>query len=433
MWLVRTSSRSSPASVVSSLQSVPSSPGLELWVTSSGTPSPRASSWLGWRRRPWSVRLFGSAASRTWTASSFAARLTSSPPDSPAPTSVRPDAERASRVRHPVSGGMSPASPRRPEPRGSSSKTSQPFALLEDGIWVTTQRHLFEHSAPYSQIWPRSGSMRSGSVYERPTWVPPTSETGGSVWPTATSTDEASSSSEACSTESGRHTGTTLTHAVRQWPTAGANDFKGSNQEGQRRRQLDEAAEQLWPTPRTITGGPESAERKQELGRTESGGGDLQAAVALWPTPAATVINDGESPETFDERRRGMLAKGYNGNGGGLVLTVEAVRFHRAQETATPGPESSPTPRGSRRRLNPAFVEWLMGYPDSWTHPDPIDSAVWGMPSYLSRLRRRLQNYFGGCAMSDLRDINSMNQELMDAAIDNMVRAHLRRDGEVKP
>ncbi len=35
----------------------------------------------------------------------------------------------------------------------------------------------------------------------------------------------------------------------------------------------------LWPTPRTITGGPESAERKQELGRTESGGGDLQSRV----------------------------------------------------------------------------------------------------------------------------------------------------------
>ena len=34
-----------------------------------------------------------------------------------------------------------------------------------------------------------------------------------------------------------------------------------------------------WATPRTITGGAESAERKQELGRTESGGGDLQADV----------------------------------------------------------------------------------------------------------------------------------------------------------
>jgi hypothetical protein len=44
-----------------------------------------------------------------------------------------------------------------------------------------------------------------------------------------------------------------------------------------------------WPTPRTITGGPESAERKQELGRMNSGGGDLQAValVAGWPTTRA--------------------------------------------------------------------------------------------------------------------------------------------------
>jgi hypothetical protein len=46
-----------------------------------------------------------------------------------------------------------------------------------------------------------------------------------------------------------------------------------------------------WPTPRTVTGGPESAERKQELGRTESGGGDLQAASLNWSTPRAS---DGE-------------------------------------------------------------------------------------------------------------------------------------------
>ena len=44
-----------------------------------------------------------------------------------------------------------------------------------------------------------------------------------------------------------------------------------------------------WPTPKTKTGGPESAERKRELGRTESGGSDLEAValVSGWPTPNA--------------------------------------------------------------------------------------------------------------------------------------------------
>ena len=42
-----------------------------------------------------------------------------------------------------------------------------------------------------------------------------------------------------------------------------------------------------WPTARVPTGGGESAARKQELGRTERGGGDLQAAATDWRTPDA--------------------------------------------------------------------------------------------------------------------------------------------------
>lgn len=56
-----------------------------------------------------------------------------------------------------------------------------------------------------------------------------------------------------------------------------------------------------WPTPRTVTGGAESAERKQELGRTESGGGDLQAVLAGWTSPIASEARQG-----FQDRTRGM-------------------------------------------------------------------------------------------------------------------------------
>jgi hypothetical protein len=40
-----------------------------------------------------------------------------------------------------------------------------------------------------------------------------------------------------------------------------------------------------YPTPRTPTGGPESAERKKELGREKSGGGDLQAVAETYRLP----------------------------------------------------------------------------------------------------------------------------------------------------
>jgi len=43
-----------------------------------------------------------------------------------------------------------------------------------------------------------------------------------------------------------------------------------------------------YPTPRTLTGGAESSRRKQELGRTESGGGDLQAEAEGFRLPDMT-------------------------------------------------------------------------------------------------------------------------------------------------
>ena len=41
-----------------------------------------------------------------------------------------------------------------------------------------------------------------------------------------------------------------------------------------------------------------------------------------------------------------------------------------APATSTPGAPSSKDGRGSRPRLNPAFVEWLMGVPFGWTETD---------------------------------------------------------------
>lgn len=76
-----------------------------------------------------------------------------------------------------------------------------------------------------------------------------------------------------------------------------------------------------WPTPRTPTGGAESAQRKQELGRMDSGGSDL-AATAMAGTPA-------------------QLVSGQTANGS-------------SAETANTG------------QLNPAFSRWLQGYPAVW-------------------------------------------------------------------
>ena len=66
--------------------------------------------------------------------------------------------------------------------------------------------------------------------------------------------------------------------------------------------------------------------------------------------------------------------------------------FRPDQQTETLGEKSSQTAPTSRRRLNTKFVAWLMGLPEGWTSPAPINSEHWEMQSSLY-LRRLLSSY----------------------------------------
>jgi len=93
-----------------------------------------------------------------------------------------------------------------------------------------------------------------------------------------------------------------------------------------------------WPTPRTITGGAESAERKKELGRKDAGGGDLQAAVKeSWPTP---------NMPSGGPLKDGSAIVGMNGGPGHR----EVIKKHF----------------GAGAKLNPDWVCTLMGLPVGW-------------------------------------------------------------------
>jgi hypothetical protein len=172
-----------------------------------------------------------------------------------------------------------------------------------------------------------------------------------------------------------------LTGAAQTWPKPRGEDSESCGNHPGATDSLTGAARQ-WATPRTITGGGESSERKKELGREESGGGDLQSQVTDWPTPKA---RDWKSAEG----NQGMERNDPD-------LNVIASRyFHPDPATSTPGAESSESGQTSRRRLNPAFVEWLMGLPHGWTDYAPVAMASW-----RSKARRRLslwltdQGYF---------------------------------------
>lgn len=135
-----------------------------------------------------------------------------------------------------------------------------------------------------------------------------------------------------------------------------------------------------WPTPRTVTGGAESAERKQKLGRTKSGGGDLQAAAMLtgWHTPVVrdhrNSAGDGSNPRDLPRSvplcgwptpMAGTPAqKGYNAAGSNdssrktvaLATTARPARLTAFGEMLTGC--SARTKSGGQ--LSPAHSLWLM-------------------------------------------------------------------------
>lgn len=50
-------------------------------------------------------------------------------------------------------------------------------------VWETDQVSICGHSDVFSETWPRSGSMRSGLLYVRPTWEHHTDASGCSSSP----------------------------------------------------------------------------------------------------------------------------------------------------------------------------------------------------------------------------------------------------------
>lgn len=198
-------------------------------------------------------------------------------------------------------------------------------------------------------------------------------------------------------------------------------------------RPLQSVAE-YWMTPSV------SNSHGNEYARDRGQAGDerltLTGQAQHWPTPTASLVNDGEDPTSWNARRQRTKDRIGNGNGMGMPLTQAAQQWptpasrdfrtpnsQESQESRTihggeqlpnfvehhfslhpvlstlDGGPSSPTARTLRRRLNPAFGCWLMGWPIWWTNPGLTSCARSATASWRSRLRQELSSCCGAPAL----------------------------------
>ena len=189
--------------------------------------------------------------------------LMSSAAGFPAKTSAQPERAQGLPVSDPASGQRLPDWLASYDPATSSWKTSQ---LCLDGALE-----------PYSETWPRSGMMRSGTAFRLPPLVPLTAGTASGLWhtPTAHMSKEAGYPAE----------------FTRKTPTLNAEALVGM-------------------------------------------------PARMWPTPCASDHRDRGNLGNPSVQRRAAIGKQL-----GLSMVVSEASG----------------------RLNPTWVEWLMGFPLGWT------------------------------------------------------------------
>lgn len=261
------------------------------------------------------------------------------------------------------------------DPDSSSLRTSQ-LSLL------TGQQ------SEFSATLPRSGTMRNGVLCQRPPWVRLTDASESSLWATPTANPSNATTIKAALVEAARlhphgrwtllsQVAAEMVHGDRMWPTPTAS-LGGSNAtaptlhgNGGGRHGINLAGSvKLWPTPTAsdaymegrvnsaktpyVTANGTVRERRED-GRSSNLGlaGMAKLWATMWPTPTVSDLKDTPGTTYGARHATDQLPRS--------VFTTEGTPPHGGV-------------------LNPTFVEWLMGFPLSWT----------ALPTYRSDPRRRI-------------------------------------------
>ena len=156
-----------------------------------------------------------------------------------------------------------------------------------------------------------------------------------------------------------------------------------------------------WPSPKIIAGGPETAERKQELGRLESGGGCLQAATEQWQTPGTDSFRSRGGDRVNEmgldqEARNWQSPQGRDFRSG--EITQESAAKHAGSRPLNEEVLNWPTSRaedGESCGNHPGAVDSLRGAVENWGTPKIGTNTGHGQadPKRGSRVEDQAQNW----------------------------------------
>jgi hypothetical protein len=201
-----------------------------------------------------------------------------------------------------------------------------------------------------------------------------------------------------------------LTGAVSNWKTPVANDAEKRGSFDAERSQCLAGEAQMWTTPQahdTAKGDP------ARVGRygTEHGGRNLTDEVMLWATPSTEDTGRMWNPETLQHRTEPGKNGEFQKPQVGLNYQVSqwlppASSLPQEPAIGTDGPmcwcgiRSCGQP-SHKRRLNPLFSAWLMGWPLHWANTEPTSCAASETESYLRRWRSHLSRLLSSTGSDD--------------------------------
>lgn len=240
-------------------------------------------------------------------------------------------------------------------------------------LWKTLQCSLFGDSDECLETFPRSGMTQNGLLWELTTWAHPTGESVSGFWRTPDTGAGGEISAEKAAD-----------FAMRKTRASGSVI---------QLRLCDQVRHpQLWPTP-TVCG------NNNRKGLSKTSGDGLATAVLTYPTPNCSGMDGGSNSRKANRRggihqmlyptptRSDYKGRGPNSSQKGLPEIVKklyptptchdtkaniSLRQNHQNGLGEVVYGGIETPQTKTARLNPNWVEWLMGWPIGWTDSKPL-------------------------------------------------------------